>query len=100
MIDQEEAGYSVVTGARTLLGHRPNGGLEGACAVIQGRYAGSGQATASGGERWKARMTCAHVPAPYAATLMLRAAWYAPGHSWTRLAPSPLIASKLADYDG
>ena len=30
------------------------------------------------GERWKANMRRACIPAPYAATLILRSAWYAP----------------------
>jgi hypothetical protein len=100
MIDQKETGRSVVPGARTLVVHRMNGGLEGAYAFIRLQHASSDYATASAGERWRARMTRAHVPAPYAATLMLRTAWYAHGLSWTRPDLSPQTASKLADCDG
>jgi hypothetical protein len=70
MIDQEETGYSVAAGARTLVGHR-----------------------------WKARMTHALVPAACAATLMLREAWHAHGHSWTRPELLPQLPSQLVDRD-
>lgn len=83
MIDHEETGYSVATGARKLVGHRMNGGLEDTCAVIRVRHASSGHA-ASVGERWKASMTRVSIPAPYAATQMMQAAWHAPGRLWVR----------------
>jgi hypothetical protein len=35
------------------------------------------QITVLAGERWKANMRRASIPAPYAATLILRSAWYA-----------------------
>jgi hypothetical protein len=84
MIDHEEAEYSVATGARKLVAHRMNGGLEVTCAVIRVRHASSDYATAYVGERWKASMTRAYIPAQYAATLMMQAAWHAPGQSWAR----------------
>jgi hypothetical protein len=84
MIDHEETGYSFASGARKLVEHRMNGGLERAYAVIRVRYASSDHATAPVGERWKASMTRACIPAPYAATQMMRAAWHAPGQLWMR----------------
>jgi len=84
MIDHEKTWYSVATGARKLVGHRMNGSLEGACAVIRVRHASSDQAGAAVGERWKASMTHACTPAPYVATQMMQAAWHVPGQLWVR----------------
>jgi hypothetical protein len=36
------------------------------------------------GERWKASVTRASIPAPFAATLMLQSAWSARGQTWMR----------------
>jgi len=36
--------------------------------------------TVLAGERWKENMRHARIPAPYAATLIMRSAWYAPLH--------------------
>ena len=84
MIDHEETGYSVAAGARKLVEHQMNGGLEGACAVIRIRHVSSDHATAPVGARWKANMTRACIPTPYAATQMMQAAWHAPGQLWMR----------------
>jgi hypothetical protein len=84
MIDHDETGYSVATGPRRLVEHRMNRGPEDACAVIRVRHASSDHAIAPVGERWKASMTRACIPAPYAATQMMQAAWHAPGRLWMR----------------
>jgi len=42
------------------------------------------QISALVGERWKASVTRASIPAPFAATLMLRSAWSARGQTWMR----------------
>jgi hypothetical protein len=36
------------------------------------------------GHRWKANMAHASTTVPYAATLKMRSAWYAPSQSWMR----------------
>jgi len=73
-----------------------NGGLEGTRAVIRVRRASSDHATGSVGETWKASMTRACIPAPYAATQMMQAAWHAPGQLWVR----PVLAGRSGRFDG
>jgi hypothetical protein len=86
---------------RNDAGDRTDGDIPGARAAgIRSRGQIRDRLTASSGERWKAQMARGYVPAPYAAPPMLRAPWYASAHSWTRLALSPQMASKPADYDG
>ena len=77
MIDHEETGYSVATGARKLAGHRTSGRLEGACAVIRVRRVNSDHATESMGETRNASMSRAYISAPYKATQILHAASHA-----------------------
>jgi hypothetical protein len=87
MIDVEETEYSATIHNKCGNdgGHRSDDGIRGACAGNRCRPARSGvQITALVGERWKASMRRACIPAPYAATLVLRSAWYAPGQSWMR----------------
>ena len=96
MIDHEETGYSIATGARKLVGDRMNGGLEGTRAVIRVRHASSDHATASVGERSKASMTRASIPASHAAAQMMQAAWHAPGQLWVR----PVLAGRSGKFDG
>jgi hypothetical protein len=98
MIDCEELVYAGATENPNANLCPPDGKNPGACAVSIG--AGSqGRAYIStlAGERWKASMTRARIPAPDAATLILRAAWYTPCHLWARPSVSPRIASKSVD---
>jgi hypothetical protein len=89
MIDHEDTEYSVATGGRKLVWHRMNGDLEGTCAVIRVRHQKRrSHHCVSGSEVEGERHPRLCIPAPYEATLILRAGWYTPDpRSWARLTP-------------
>ena len=87
MIDVEETEYAATIHNKCGNdgGHRTDDGILAACAGNLRRPGRSSvQITALIGEKWKASMRRACIPAPYAATLVLRSVCYAPGQSWMR----------------